>query len=121
MRASGSYDQESSWAKHHAVTVRQEAKCLGSLLLCKISASLTTLHHLDRFVRCQDRVCEKRIVNERRRIAITPFRVFWPRSSVFCDGYLEALFQQFPQMRFDAHVGQHTAKNDLADLPLTQL
>ena len=64
---------------------------------------------------------EKRVINERRRIAITPFRVFWPRRSVFHDGYLESLLQQFPQMRFDAHVGQHSAENDLADPPFAQL
>jgi len=31
------------------------------------------------------------------------------------------LLEQLAQVRFDAHVGEHTAKNDLADLAFAEL
>src|SRR5260370_23434186 len=70
---------------------------------------LTVLHRLDGLVRCPDRVCEKRVVDERSRISIAPFRVLWPSSRIFRDRDLETLLKQFAQMRFDAHVGEHSA------------
>ena len=79
------------------------------------------LHRLDGFVRGQDRVREKRVVNERRRITIAPFRVLWPSRRIFHDCDLETLLKQFAQVRFDAHVGEHSAQNDLADLTFAEL
>ena len=82
---------------------------------------LSVLHRLYGFLGCQYSVCEKSEIDERRRIAIAPFGVLWSRRSIFCDGYLETWLEQFAQMRFDAHVGEHTAKNDLADLAFAEL
>jgi len=79
------------------------------------------LHRLDGLVRCQDRVREKREVDERRLIAVAPLGVLWRGRRVFRDSHLETLLQQFAQVRFDAHVGQHSAKNDLADLAFAEL
>src|SRR5712675_1273193 len=47
--------------------------------------------------------------------------MLWRSGRVLCDGYLEALLQQFAQVRFNAHVGQHSAENDLADPAFAQL
>src|SRR6516225_9370263 len=80
-------------------------------------STLPTLHRTHGLIRCQHRMCEKRVINERRRIAIAPFRVLGCRRSVFYDGYLETLFQQLSQMGFDTHVGQHSAEDDPADPP----
>ena len=82
---------------------------------------LTVLYRLDRFIGCPDRVGEKRIVNERRRIAVAPLGVLWRSRRIFCDGHFETLLEQFAQVRFDAHVGEHSAKNDLADLTFAEL
>ena len=82
---------------------------------------LTALHRLYGFLGCQYSVCEKSEIDKRRRIAVAPFGVLWPSRRIFCDGYLEALLEQFAQVRFDAHVGEHTAKNDLADLAFAEL
>jgi hypothetical protein len=82
---------------------------------------LTVLYRLDRFIGCQHRVCEKRIVNERRRIAVAPFGVLWRSGRIFRDGHFEPLLEQFAQVRFDAHVGEHSAKNYLADLAFSEL
>ena len=82
---------------------------------------LTVLYRLDRFIGCQHRVCEKRIVNERRRIAVAPLGVLWRSGRIFRDGHFEPLLEQFAQVRFDAHVGEHSAKNDLADLAFSEL
>ena len=43
------------------------------------------LHRFDGFVRCQDRVCEKRVIDERRRIAVAPFGMLWPSRRIFYD------------------------------------
>src|SRR5262249_33812812 len=83
--------------------------------------SLPTLRRTHGLIRCQHRMCEKRIINERRRIAIAPFRVLGCRRSVFHDCYLETLFQQLSQMGFDTHVGQHSAEDDPADPPFAWL
>src|SRR5271166_2860006 len=84
-------------------------------------ALLTVFHRLDDFVGRPHRMREKSIVDERRRITIAPFGMLGPRSRVFRYCYFESLFQQFAQVRFDAHVGEHAAKNDLADLALAKL
>jgi hypothetical protein len=79
------------------------------------------LHRLYGFVRCPDRVCEKRVIDERRRIVIAPIRVPWRGRRIFDDGDLETLLEQFAQVRFDAHIGEHSAQNDLADFPFAEL
>src|SRR5215510_920422 len=66
-------------------------------------------------------MCEKGVVNERRLVAVAPFGVLWRSCRIFREGYLETLLEQFAQVRFDAHVGQHSAKNYLADLALAEL
>src|SRR5882762_7192075 len=75
---------------------------------------LTALHRLYGFLGRQYSVCERSEIDKGGRIAIAPFVVLWSRRRIFCDGYLEALLEQLAQVRFDAHVGEHTAKNDLA-------
>src|SRR4030095_2666282 len=79
---------------------------------------LALLHCVYNVDSTQNSVCEKCIVNESRRVGITPFRVLWGCRRIFHDGYFKTLLQQFTQMRFDTHVGQHSAKNDFVDLPL---
>jgi hypothetical protein len=83
--------------------------------------ALTTRHRLDSFVRGPDRVGKKRVINERRRIAVAPFGVFWRRRSVLRDGHFEPLLEQCAQVRFDAHIGQHAAENDSADPAFAEL
>ena len=41
------------------------------------------LYRFDGFVRCQGRVCEKRVIDERRRIAVAPFGMLWPSRRIF--------------------------------------
>ena len=48
---------------------------------------LAVLHRLDRLVRCQYRVCEIRVVDERCLIAVAPFGVLWRSRCIFCDCY----------------------------------
>ena len=55
----------------------------------------TLFHRFDGFVRYPDRVCQKRVVNERCRVTIAPFRVLWPSRSIFYDCDLETLLKQF--------------------------
>jgi hypothetical protein len=81
---------------------------------------LSVFHRLYGFLGCQDRVCEKSEIDKGGRIAIAPFGVLWSRRRIFCDGYLEPC-EQLAQMRFDAHIGEHAAKNDLADLAFAEL
>src|SRR5690242_7421740 len=66
-------------------------------------------------------MCEKREVDERRRVAVAPLRMSRRRRRVFCDGYFEALLEQIAEVRFDTHVRQHAAENDFADTALAQL
>src|ERR1700722_14181827 len=93
--------------------------CLSVVL--KPPFALAALHRLHCFVSCQNGMGEKGIVDECRRVAVSPLRVLRRRSCVFHDCNLEPLLEQFPQMRFDAHVGQHATEDDLADSPFTQL
>jgi hypothetical protein len=46
---------------------------------------------------------------------------FWRSRRIFCGGHFETSLEQFAQVRFDAHVSQHSAKNDLADLAFAEL
>lgn len=82
---------------------------------------MIVLDRFDGFVRCEYRVCEKSVINERRRVAVAPFGMLWRGGCIFDYGYFEALLEQFPQMRFDAHVGEHPTKNDIADLAFAEL
>ena len=52
------------------------------------------LHRIDGVIRCQDCVCEERVIDECSRIAIAPFRVLGCRRCVFHYGHLEPLLQQ---------------------------
>ena len=81
--------------------------------------SLPQSHH--NLVCRQNRVCEKRKVDERRRIAVAPFGVSRAGGRVLRDGDLETLLEQIAQVRFDTHVCQHPAEDDLADAALAQL
>src|SRR5947209_7778089 len=36
-------------------------------------------------------------------------------------GYFKAVFEEVPEVRFDAHVRQHPAEDDLGDCPLAEL
>jgi hypothetical protein len=40
---------------------------------------------------------------------------------IFRDGYLETMLDQFAQVRFGAHVGEHPAENNLADPAFAEL
>src|ERR1700730_3010035 len=83
---------------------------------------LTTLFHcLDDFVRRQNRMCQKRVIDQGRRITVAPYGMLWPGRRIFYHSDLETLLQQFAQVRFDAHVGEHSAKNDLTDLAFAKL
>jgi len=66
-------------------------------------------------------MCEKLIIDHRRLIAVTPYRM--PRSGggVLDHCNLEALFKKFTQVGFDAYVRQHAAKDDFTDPPFSQL
>ena len=66
-------------------------------------------------------MCEKLVVDHRRLIAVTPYRMLRSRGRVsnHCD--FEALFEKFAQMGFDAYVRQHAAKDDFTDPPFSQL
>jgi len=61
---------------------------------------LPVFYGFDRVVRRQDRMREKRVINERRLIAVAPFGVPGRSGRIFRDGYLEPLFKQFAQVRF---------------------
>ena len=62
-------------------------------------------------------MCEKLVIDHRRLIAVTPYRM--PRSGSRVSYYrnFKALFEKFAQMRFDAYVRQHAAKDDFIDPP----
>jgi hypothetical protein len=47
--------------------------------------------------------------------------MLWRGGCIFDDGNFETLLEQFAQMRFDAHVGEHPTKNDIADLAFAEL
>ena len=81
----------------------------------------TVTHRRDGLVRRPDRVCEKRVVDERRGIPVAPFRMLGRSRRIFDDCYLESLLDQLAQVRFDTHVRQHSAKNDFADPAFAQL
>ena len=66
-------------------------------------------------------MCEKREINEGSGIAVAPFGMLRPSGRIFGDGDLEPLLEQFAQVRFDAHIGEHSAQNDLADFPFAEL
>src|SRR5581483_7663199 len=78
-------------------------------------------HGVDRLVGGQHGVCEKREVDERRCVSVTPFGMARRCSRVFCNDDFETLLEQFAQMRFDTHVRQHPAQDDPADTALAQL
>jgi hypothetical protein len=61
------------------------------------------------------------VIDHRRLVAVTPYRM--PRSSgcVRDDCNLEALFDKIAQMGLYAHVRQHAAQDDLADPAFAQL
>jgi hypothetical protein len=70
----------------------------GGLPAIASQSLLTTLfHRFDGLVRYPDRVRQKRVVNERSRISIAPFRVLWPSRRIFHDCDLETLLKQFAQ------------------------
>ena len=50
---------------------------------------MIVLYRLDGFIGCQDRMCEIRVIDERRFIAVTPFGILWRSGCIFGDGYLE--------------------------------
>src|SRR5216683_552246 len=64
---------------------------------------------------------EKLVVDHRRLIAVTPYRM--PRSSgcVLDNRNLEAFFEKVAQMGLNAHVCQHAAEEDLTHPPFAQL
>ena len=64
---------------------------------------------------------EKSIVDHRRLIAVAPFGMAGAGGRVLDDGDFESALEKLAQMRFDAHVRQHAAEDDLADPPLGQL
>ena len=66
-------------------------------------------------------MCEKLIIDHRRLIAVTPYRMPRSGSRVLYDRNFEALFEKLAQMGFDAYVRQHAAKDDFADPPFSQL
>jgi len=66
-------------------------------------------------------MCEKLVIDHRRLIAVTPYRMPRSGSRVLYDRNFKALFEKFAQMGFDAYVRQHTAKDDFADPPFSQL
>jgi hypothetical protein len=60
--------------------------------------TLTLLHRLDGCGGRQKRMCEKRKINQRCRIAIAPLRVLRRGGRIFRDGSLETLLPQFAQV-----------------------
>src|SRR5262245_57810468 len=83
----------------------------------KSSSDGSVLHHcVCNVVSTQNSVCEECIVNERGRVAVAPFRMLWGCSRL--SRRLPRNLALAAQMRFNAHVCQHSAKNDFVDLPL---
>ena len=68
-----------------------------------------------------NRMREKRKVDQRGGVAVVPFGMLRCGGHIFRDGYLETMLDQFGQLRFDAHVGEHPAENDLADPAFAEL
>src|SRR5215510_16542178 len=64
---------------------------------------------------------KKTKVDECCRIPVAPLRVQGARGRISRDSDLEALFEQVAQVRFDTHVRQHPAEDDLAHATLAQL
>src|SRR5271166_1223020 len=95
---------------------RQLVACVVNVLRW---ASLT--HAIDRFVGRPHRMCEKLVIDDRRLIAVAPYRM--PRSSGCVLDYcnLEALLDEIAQMGLDTHVRQHATKDDLANSSFSQL
>ena len=71
--------------------------------------------------RGEDGVGEKRVVDQCRLVAVPSGWVTGAGGGVANDGYLETILQQVPQVRLDAHVRQHAAKDDLGDTPFAEL
>src|SRR5437868_13348307 len=69
-------------------------------------------HAIDRFIGGQHRMSDKLVIDYRRLVAITPYRM--PRSSgcVLDDCNLETLFDKVAQMGLDTHVRQHATEDD---------
>src|SRR5262249_34697922 len=66
-------------------------------------------------------VGEKSVVDHRRLITVTPFRMTRSGGGVLDDSNLETLLEKLAQMGFDADIGQHAAKYDLANPALAEL
>src|SRR5215831_19619813 len=64
---------------------------------------------------------KKTKVDECCRIPVAPFGVPGGCGRIPRDSDLEALFEQVTQVRFDTHVRQHPAEDDLAHATLSQL
>src|SRR5689334_449941 len=93
-------------------TLTDKSRAISVLLSVICCGLLHSFHHV---VRCQHRVCEKREVNERRRVTVAPLGMPWGSRRVLRNSDLETLLQQIAQVRFDADVRQHPTKNDIAD------
>ena len=63
---------------------------------------------------------EEAEVGDRRFVAVVAGNLGRSRG-ITDDGNLEALFKQFPQVRFDAQVGRHPGEDHLLDPPLAEL
>src|SRR5262245_42296389 len=124
-RPSRSDDPPSPWSRRGTSPLprsqEREFHIFQRSALFPLLLRLPLLHRLDGFVCSPDRVGEKRVVNECRLIAVAPLRMLWRSRRIFRDRHLEPLLEQFAQMRFDAHIGEHSTENDLADLAFAEL
>ena len=68
---------------------------------------------LDSLGRRPDRMREEVIIDERSLIPVSQDGMPRSRRRIFDHSDFEALLQEFPQMRFHAHVREHATENHL--------
>src|SRR5215469_12317608 len=85
------------------------------------SALRAALHRLDCLVGRPHRVRQKLEVDERGGVSVPPLGMPRGRGRVLRNHGFKPLLQQITEVRFDAHVRQHSTENHLADAALAQL
>src|SRR5207253_4307850 len=84
---------------------------------CRLLGIGSLTHAIDGVIGGQHGMSDKLVIDYRRLVAITPYRM--PRSSgcVLDDCNLETLFDKVAQMGLDAHIRQHATEYDLRICP----